>query len=90
MPLTKLRQQGGAVVVTIPGEIATAMGWSAGTTLVVTANGNTVSMTPAKRAARGRRSVTEILEGIDENEIAGFNVGMADDLRDEPQGKEKI
>lgn len=90
MPLTKLRQQGGAVVVTIPGEIASVMGWTAGTTLIVSANGNTVSMTPAKRVARGRRSVTEILDGIDENEIANFNAGMVDDLAGKPQGKEKI
>lgn len=90
MPLTKLRQQGGAVVVTIPGEIATAMGWTAGTTLIVSTNGNTVSMTPAKRVARGRRSVTEILEGIDSQEIASFNTDLADELADKPQGKEEI
>lgn len=90
MPLTKLRQQGGAVVVTIPGEIATAMGWTAGTTLIVSTNGNSVSMTPAKRVARGRRSVTEILQGIDSQEIASFNTDLADELPDKPQGKEEI
>ncbi|POU03858.1 MULTISPECIES: antitoxin [Enterobacteriaceae] len=90
MPLTKLRQQGGAVVVTIPGEIATAMGWTAGTTLIVSTNGNSVSMTPAKRVARGRRSVTEILQGIDSQEIASFNTDLADELADKPQGKEEI
>lgn len=90
MSLTKLRQQGGAVVVTIPGEIATAMGWTAGTTLIVSTNGNSVSMTPAKRVARGRRSVTEILQGIDSQEIASFNTDLADELADKPQGKEEI
>lgn len=90
MPLTKLRQQGGAVVVTIPGEIATAMGWTAGTTLIVSTNGNSVSMTPAKRVARGRRSVTQILQGIDSQEIASFNTDLADELADKPQGKEEI
>ncbi|WP_313124896.1 antitoxin [Pseudescherichia sp.] len=90
MPITKLRQQGGAVVVTIPGEIATAMGWTAGTTLIVSTNGNSVSMTPAKRVARGRRSVTEILQGIDSQEIASFNTDLADELADKPQGKEEI
>ncbi len=90
MPLTKLRQQGGAVVVTIPGEIASVMGWSPGTTLIVSAKGNAISMTPAKRVARGRRTVTSILEGIDAEEIADFNTDMADGLADQPQGKEKI
>lgn len=90
MPLTKLRQQGGAVVVTIPGEIATAMGWTAGTTLIVSTNGNSISMTPAKRVARGRRSVTQILQGIDSQEIASFNTDLADELADKPQGKEEI
>ena len=90
MPLTKLRQQGGAVVVTIPGEIASLMGWVVGTMLKVKAHGDTVSITPAKRRARGRRSVAEILDGIDENEIASLNQSLADDLADTPKGKEKI
>jgi antitoxin ChpS len=90
MPFTKLRQQGGAVVVTIPGEIASMMGWSVGTTLSVKADGDTVCMTPVKRRARGRRSVSEILDGIDENEIARFNQALEADLASEPQGKEKI
>jgi len=66
------------------------MGWTAGTTLIVSTNGNSVSMTPAKRVARGRRSVTEILQGIDSQEIASFNTDLADELADKPQGKEEI
>ena len=90
MPLTKLRQQGGAVVVTIPGEVAALMGWAVGTLLNVDASGGTVSLTPAKRVARGRRTVTELLEGIDETEIAALNAEIADDIADTPQGKEII
>lgn len=90
MPLTKLRQQGGAVVVTIPSEVAAVMGWAPGTTLDVTTHGDMVSLTPAKRQARGRRSVSELLEGIDVSEIAEFNASLEKGLNERPQGKEKI
>lgn len=90
MPLTKLRQQGGAVVVTIPGEVAALMGWAVGTLLNVDARGGAVSLTPAKRVARGRRTVSELLEGIDELEIAEFNAAVEGDSADTPQGKERI
>lgn len=90
MPLTKLRQQGGAVVVTIPGEVAALMGWTVGTLLKVDASGGAVSLTPAKRVARGRRTVTELLDGIDETEIAALNAEIVDDIAEVPQGKEII
>lgn len=57
---------------TIPGKIASMMGWRVGPPLSVKADGDTVCMTLIKRRARGCRSVSEILDGIDENEIADW------------------
>ncbi|EAR0241257.1 antitoxin [Salmonella enterica] len=90
MSLTRLRQQGGAVVITIPSDIAALMGWSVGSQLEVEASGDAISIKPAKRAARGRKTLTELLEGIDPQEMAKFNEMMRDDLTSLPKGKELI
>ncbi len=90
MALTRLRQQGGAVVLTIPGDIAAIMGWRVGTELDVKASGEAVSIHPVKRVARGRKSLTDLLNGINEKEIARFNEEMRDDLASIPAGREAI
>lgn len=90
MSLTRLRQQGGAVVITIPSDIAALMGWSVGSQLDVEASGDAISIKPAKRTARGRKTLTELLEGIDRQEMAEFNEMMSGDLAAPPEGKEVI
>ncbi|MCE1713996.1 AbrB/MazE/SpoVT family DNA-binding domain-containing protein, partial [Enterobacter hormaechei] len=88
MARTRLRQQGGAVVVTIPSDIATVMGWSVGMTLDVSSSGDTISIKPAGRIARGRKSLSELLQGIDETEVRAFNEATADDLNSPHVGNE--
>ncbi|QCJ69605.1 antitoxin [Providencia heimbachae] len=73
MSTTKLRQQGGAVVLTIPSDIASMAGWVVGMKLDIDAVGESVCIKPAKRIARGRKSITELLSGIDKNEIQSLN-----------------
>ncbi|WP_338883498.1 MULTISPECIES: AbrB/MazE/SpoVT family DNA-binding domain-containing protein [Xenorhabdus] len=90
MAITRLRQQGGAVVVTIPSEVATVMGWSVGMTLDITPSGDTISIKPAGRIARGRKSLSELLQGIDETEVQTFNEATADELNSHPVGHEVI
>lgn len=90
MSLTRLRQQGGAVVITIPNDIASLMGWSVGSQLDVEASGNAISIKPAQRVARGRKTLAELLEGIDPHEMAELNEMMSDDLAAAPKGKEVI
>ncbi|EMD4875592.1 antitoxin [Salmonella enterica] len=90
MSLTRLRQQGGAVVITIPSDIAALMGWSVGSQLDVEASGDAISIKPAKRTARGRKTLAELLEGIDPREMDKFNEMMSDDLAASPKGKELI
>ncbi|HAT1685335.1 TPA: antitoxin [Klebsiella oxytoca] len=90
MSLTRLRQQGGAVVVTIPSDIAALMGWSVGSQLDVEASGNSINIRPAKRIARGRKTLAELLEGIDPKEMAEFNEMTRDDLASSPKGREVI
>ncbi|MHC96050.1 antitoxin [Salmonella enterica] len=73
MSLTRLRQQGGAVVIITPSDVTALMGWDVGTQLDVMAPGDSVNIRPAGRVARGRESLAELLEGIDQREIAEFN-----------------
>ncbi|CAH0306142.1 antitoxin [Erwinia aphidicola] len=90
MSVTRLRQQGGAVVLTIPSDIAAKAGWSVGTLLDVTADGEAVSIKPSGRMARGSKTLSQLLQGIDEEEIRQFNQDVSDGLNDEPQGREAI
>ena len=90
MALTKLRQQGGAVVLTIPSDIAARAGWTVGIELDVTAEGESVNIAPVARVPRGRRTVAQLLSGINQQEIQGYNELYADELSDAPQGREQI
>lgn len=90
MTVTKLRQQGGAVVLTIPSDIAARAGWSVGTLLDVTAEGDAVSIRPSGRVARGRKTLEQLLAGIDQDEIRQFNDEISDGANDAPQGREFI
>ncbi|OCJ26504.1 antitoxin [Serratia sp. 14-2641] len=90
MSVTKLRQQGGAVVLTIPSDIAALMGWTVGTALDIAPNADGISIKPAARVARGRKTVAELLKSIDENEIAVFNDAMSDDLASGNVGREAL
>ncbi|HBO24944.1 MULTISPECIES: AbrB/MazE/SpoVT family DNA-binding domain-containing protein [unclassified Providencia] len=73
MSTTRLRQQGGAVVLTIPSDVANMAGWVVGMKLDIDAFGESVCIKPTKRVARGRKSLSELLSGIDENEIKALN-----------------
>lgn len=90
MASTKLRQQGGAVVLTIPSDIAAKAGWTVGIELDVTAEGESVNIVPVVRVPRGRRTVAQLLADIDQQEIQGYNEEAADGLNDAPQGRELI
>lgn len=90
MALTRLRQQGGAVVLTIPSDIAAKAGWSVGIELDVTATGEGVNITPVGRVPRGRKTLTQLLAGIDQEEIRGYNEETGDGLNDAPQGRESV
>jgi antitoxin ChpS len=90
MASTRLRQQGGAVVLTIPSEIAARAGWTVGIELDVTAEGESVNIVPVTRVPRGRRTVAQLLAGIDQQEIQQYNEEAADGLNDAPQGREHI
>lgn len=90
MASTRLRQQGGAVVLTIPSDIAARAGWTVGIELDVTADGETVNIVPVGRVPRGRQTVAQLLAGIDQEEIQGYNEESADGLNDAPQGRELI
>lgn len=90
MASTRLRQQGGAVVLTIPSDIAARAGWTVGIELSVTTEGESVNIAPMARIPRGRRTLAQLLACIDQQEIQGYNEETADGLDDAPQGRELI
>ncbi|WP_025154760.1 AbrB/MazE/SpoVT family DNA-binding domain-containing protein [Morganella morganii] len=78
MAITKLRQQGGAVVMAIPREILIAKGWSAGMQMKIDSVGETITTTPLKRIPRGRKSISEILSDVDLAEIKKLSEQLED------------
>lgn len=90
MAYAKLRQQGGAVVVTIPARWLAAKSWSAGDEIDFKDDGEGLHMVAVKRAPRGRRTVAEIVAGINPEDVAEWRASMADELTSEPSGKEII
>ncbi|EOY5692349.1 TPA: AbrB/MazE/SpoVT family DNA-binding domain-containing protein [Salmonella enterica] len=75
------------MIVTIPRELATGLGWAVGVELSVEKKGDGVSLTATKHRPRGRLTVTQLLEQIDEKEIAELNSAV-DGWADGKQGNE--
>lgn len=90
MALTKLRRQGGAVIVTIPADVAEKMGWNIGIELAITPMGDGLQMLPASRIPRGRKTLAELLSSIDQDEVRELNDQYVGGLNDAPQGRELL
>ncbi|PWK94519.1 antitoxin ChpS [Pantoea allii] len=73
MSVTTLRQQGRGLVLTIPDEVAERAGLSAGTLMNITTDGDSVMICPSRRVPRGRKTVAQLLAGIDQNDIRLLN-----------------
>ncbi|XBS69064.1 AbrB/MazE/SpoVT family DNA-binding domain-containing protein [Acerihabitans sp. KWT182] len=88
MQILKVRAQGGAMIVTIPRDIAAELGWFVGTEVQLERQGESLSIKPAKRAARGAFTVAELLGQIDSDEIAALNEDVKAFTHSVPVGKE--
>lgn len=86
--LGRLRQQGGAMVLTVPNAIATQMGWQVGNELDIQMQGESVVLTSVKRQPKGRKNLQQLLDGIIEQEIAELNAEVEGFANSAPQGKE--
>lgn len=84
----RLRQQGGAVILTVPNAVIAQMGWQAGHFVEIETQGEQVILTAHRRTPRGRKSVAELLKGIDSQEMAQFNQEVAETALDKPKGQE--
>ncbi len=78
MAITRLRQQGGAVILTIPSDVIAKTGWSVGTEVNVTIEKGGISVVPTKRIPRGRKSVSQLLAEIDAAELEQLNRSVDD------------
>lgn len=84
----RLRQQGGAVILTVPNAIVAQMGWQAGHLVEIETQGEQVILKSRQRIPRGRKSVEELLKGIVHEEIVSLNESVSDSVNLAPQGKE--
>lgn len=83
-----LRQQGGAAILTVPMAILQQMGWQIGNKINLQTEGEKVVLTPVKRQAKGRKTIAELLNGIDSKEIAALNADVAEITHSAPTGRE--
>lgn len=90
MAYAKLRQQGGAVVVTLPARWLTSKGWRAGDEIDFKDDGDGVRMVAVKRQPRGRRTIAQIVAGINLQDVAEWRAETGDYFTDTPVGKEII
>jgi len=90
MANARLRQQGGAMVVTVPSDFAAVMGWSIGTVLSFEKSGDTAQVKAERRTPRGRKTVAQLLANVDRDDIKRLNESVADDLASGPKGDEVI
>jgi len=88
MQTVKIRQQGGAMIVTIPRDFAQAAGWIVGTEVAIKRQGTELSFSPAKHTPRGAFTVAELLGQIDQEEIAALNSDVKEFTGGAPVGKE--
>ncbi|PWC10956.1 AbrB/MazE/SpoVT family DNA-binding domain-containing protein [Brenneria corticis] len=88
MQTVKIRQQGGALIVTIPRDYGNELGWEVGTEITIERHGEGINLQPAKRQPRGKFTVEELLTQIDSEEIAAFNQDIKAFTDAVPAGKE--
>ncbi|WP_260467699.1 AbrB/MazE/SpoVT family DNA-binding domain-containing protein [Pantoea dispersa] len=68
-----LRQQNGILFIMVPNDVADRAGWTPGIRFNVTVEGEIVSLTPASRLPRGRKTLAHLLSGIDQSEFSYLN-----------------
>ncbi|TXE28355.1 antitoxin [Serratia marcescens] len=88
MQTVKIRAQGGAMIVTIPRDVASGLGWDVGTEVMVERQGEAVSFKSCQRKPRGAFTVSELLGQIDRDEIRTLNEDVDAFTRMKPEGKE--
>ena len=78
MQTVKVRQQGGALILTISYECASRKGWGVGSVLVMDETEDTISLKANEhvRKPRGRYTVAQLLSQIDEKEIEELNASV--------------
>lgn len=64
MPTVNIRKQGGAAIMTIPAEVLKELAVSVGESLDLEVAEGVMVARPARRGARRRYSVAELLEGV--------------------------
>lgn len=88
MPSARLRQQGGAVVITVPARMLDARRWKAGDVINFSEEGDGLHMEAVKRTPRGSRTVAQLLANVTPEVVAAWHENLGDFLTSKPVGKE--
>lgn len=89
MSMTRLRQQGGAVIITIPADIIAKTNWPVGMEVNISAKDTgEIEIVPVRRVPRGRKSLNQLISEIDTEELAMLNESVSDFTNMTPVGKE--
>ncbi|YCI81571.1 antitoxin [Enterobacteriaceae bacterium] len=75
---------------TIPKETLMQMNWEAGMVVELHPAGQSLTVTSEQPRPRGKKSLSELLKGIDKDEIQQLNEAMGDVLNSPPVGKEIV
>lgn len=90
MHATTFRKVGGSVMMAVPPAILEALNIKPGDAGTIDTQNGQIIAAPVKRAPRGRRTVAQLLAGINPQDVAEWRESIADDLTSEPVGKEII
>lgn len=89
MSITRLRQQGGAIIITIPSDVVALMNWPIGMEVDITAkDSDELKIVPVRRVPRGRKTLSQLVSEIDTEELAMLNESVTDFAGIDPVGKE--
>lgn len=87
---TTFRKVGGSLMLTVPPALIEALNIKAGDAGTIDVRDGQLIAAPVRRPVRGRRTVEQILAGINPQDIADWRANQVDDLLSEPVGKEII
>lgn len=89
MILTKARQQGGAVIMTIPSDLLKLKGIKAGDPLAIDVTPDGFIVQKVEAALRRKRyTLAELLEGVDKESLEALNAQIASAMAGATVGRE--
>ncbi|EBW2268522.1 AbrB/MazE/SpoVT family DNA-binding domain-containing protein [Salmonella enterica] len=87
---TTFRKVGGSLMLSVPPALIEALNIKPGDAGTIEVRDGQLVAAPLKRPSRGRRTVAQIVAGIDPQDVAEWRATAVTDLMSDPVGKEII